>query len=313
MVFTDVVIICKHKAQYDDENNKYVIPFYNVDDGHFWFTACISSDLYDHHIAKLDAKSQHVLSTGNLIDVPSMQDYAGLVFESRQRINVVQMNVLNSDIYVPSALVEQSGPTLVPYQFTPGPVKGYYLIVMNKQEKPVFHSINQDRSDDDFDRFDEEKFEPQDCEFDRNMAEQENTPDEFQDEFEAYQGILASEFDINFSKIMELEAGPSKSQSKSPMKSKSPAITKSATGVSSASKPATTVYFLLYLHLLENYQILLNILHLFLLRPNIKQQRKSYHKLLHQLVVHHQPQQQLISHNNNYKNYSRAIEIHQKR
>ena len=115
-----------------------------------------------NHIAKLDTKPRHVLFTGNLIDVPIMQDYAGLVFESRQKIDVIQMKVLNSGIYVPSTLVEQLGPTLVLYQFTTGPVEGYYLIVMNEQEKPIFHSIYQDRPDDDFDGFDAEEFEPQD-------------------------------------------------------------------------------------------------------------------------------------------------------
>lgn len=205
-----------------------------------------------------------------------MQDYAGLVFESRQKIDVIQMKVLNSDIYVPSTLlVEQLGPTLVLYQFAPGPVEGYYLIVMNEQEKPVFHLINQDRPDNDFD---EEEFEPQDCEFDRNMAEQENTPDEYQDKFEAYQGILASKFDINFSKIMESEAGPSKSQSKSPIKFKSPALTKSAANVSSASKPAA-IFPSLPLSPRELSDT--EYPPPFLTGPNINQKRKSYHKLLH--------------------------------
>lgn len=121
MVVTDIALFVKNEVQYNQENQSYCMPVYNVNDGSFWYTVCFSEDTYNKFISDLDNKPRHIFFSGVLEDVPIMQDIVGTVNESRQRINLFNLNVLPSDVYVPQKLVNHLISTVVPYTFIPGP------------------------------------------------------------------------------------------------------------------------------------------------------------------------------------------------
>ncbi|KAG2190370.1 hypothetical protein INT46_008031 [Mucor plumbeus] len=138
----DVAIFCKAQIQHNVETKTYSIPLYNVEDGKFWYIGEISADMYNEYIVPLDNKPRHLFFSGILYDVPIMEDYLGLVNESRQRIHINTMKILLSDIYVPESLKEELIETIVPYQFISGPSNGYYLVVLNEQENATFHAVS---------------------------------------------------------------------------------------------------------------------------------------------------------------------------
>lgn len=99
----------------------------------------------------IDAKPRHLFFTGDLIDVPIMRDFGGVVSEPRQRVDIYKLSVLMSDKHIPEALVDILAPTIIPFKMEPGPVNGFYLVYMDENKTAGFHAVRQQDNDEDFD------------------------------------------------------------------------------------------------------------------------------------------------------------------
>ena len=93
---------------------------------------------------------KHVIFSGYLQDVPLMQDYLGLVNESRQHITITSFEYLQSQVDVPASLKAVNA-TSVPLEFDLGPSEGYYLL--NLREPATFNTTTDpsEQIDDDID------------------------------------------------------------------------------------------------------------------------------------------------------------------
>ncbi|KAL9537351.1 hypothetical protein MBANPS3_011856 [Mucor bainieri] len=96
-----------------------------------------ASDMYQEQFAELDNKPYHLFFTARLVDVPMLTDIVGVVHVARQRLELVECKVLQSDVHVPTGFVNRAAPTILPYAFAPGPKAGYYLVKMSEEARFV--------------------------------------------------------------------------------------------------------------------------------------------------------------------------------
>ncbi|CAO3615701.1 unnamed protein product [Mucor fragilis] len=95
------------------------------------------SDMYQEQFADLDNKPYHLFFSARLVDVPLLTDIVGVVPEARQRLELVECKVLQSEVHVPIGFVNRATPTILPYTFAPGPKAGYYMMKMSGEARFV--------------------------------------------------------------------------------------------------------------------------------------------------------------------------------
>jgi len=134
----DVGLFDKAKVKKHGTRNKHYAPVFTLD-GDFWYTATMTEELHNSVVVSMENRFNHVLFSGYLHDVPLMQDYLGLVNESRQQIELTSFECLKSQVEVPKLMT--SG-TVAPLEFAPGPSEGYYLL--NLREPAAFSVDDKD-------------------------------------------------------------------------------------------------------------------------------------------------------------------------
>lgn len=117
---TDVALFDKSQFEIDTESGDCIAPIFDIQNGQYWYNIRIPKSMYESKLLNMPMKPHHVRFASHLQDVPLMTDYAGLVNEARQRIDIVNMEWLRSDVHVSKGFATGLIGFTVPYVFQKG-------------------------------------------------------------------------------------------------------------------------------------------------------------------------------------------------